>query len=186
MLNVPNAITLLRVALVPVIATLLLRGRHDAALVLFIVSALSDLADGVIARRWNLRTRFGAIADPLADKLTMVTVTLLLFWLQVVPVWFAAAVLLRDATIVAGALAYHWQVGRVEMEPSAVSKVNTALEFTSLVAALAVLAERLPGGPWLQVLFGITLATIVWSGAHYVVVWSRKARAARAARTIRG
>ena len=78
MINVPNAITLVRFTLVPAISLQLLQREYSAALVLFIVSALSDVADGMIARHWNQRTRFGAVADPLADKLTMLTVTVVL------------------------------------------------------------------------------------------------------------
>jgi len=78
MINAPNAITLARFALIPAIV-LELHQRHDnTAFVLFIISAASDVADGLIARRWNLHTRFGAIADPLADKLTMLTAALML------------------------------------------------------------------------------------------------------------
>jgi cardiolipin synthase len=179
MLNLPNAITLLRFALVPVIALQLLRRNDGTAFLLFIVSALSDLADGVIARRWNLRTRFGAIADPLADKLTMVTVTLLLAWQGALPWWFALAVVLRDALIVGGALAYHWLIGPVEMAPSRISKLNTALEFLLLLSVLAVRAGLLPHGAWLQVLLFAAFATIVLSGVHYVVAWGRKAARAR-------
>ena len=78
MRHVPNALTLLRFLLIPALVVLLAQRRYDAAFAVFFVSALSDFADGVIARRWNARTRFGAIADPLADKLTMLTVTLML------------------------------------------------------------------------------------------------------------
>ncbi len=175
MLNLPNALTLLRFALVPVIAMQMLDGDFGTACALFLVSAVSDLADGQIARRCNLRTRFGAVADPLADKLTMLTVALLLAWLQALPWWFAAAVVLRDVLIVGGALAYHALVGPVEMAPSPISKLNTALEFTLLAAVLALQAGWLPDGVWQPALLAATLATIVASGTDYVVVWSRKA-----------
>ena len=182
MLNLPNAITLLRFALVPLIALQLLQRNDGTVFLLFIVSALSDLADGVIARRWNLRSRFGAIADPLADKLTMVTVTLLLALQGSLPWWFALAVVLRDALIVGGALAYHWLIGPVEMAPSRISKLNTALEFLLLLSVLAVRAGHLPHGAWLQALLFAAFATIVLSGVHYVVAWGRKAARARGSR----
>ena len=177
--NVPNTITLLRLALVPVIAWRLLQSDYRTALLLFCVAALSDLADGVIARHWNLRTRFGAVADPLADKLTMVTVTLLLAAQQALPWWFALAVVLRDALIVGGAFAYHLLVGHVEMAPSWISKLNTALEFLLLISVLAVHAQVLAGAAWLDVLLVATLGSIVLSGAHYVLVWSHRAAGAR-------
>jgi cardiolipin synthase len=179
MFNVANAITLLRFALVPVLAMALLQGRYDMAFMLFTVSALTDLADGMIARRWNMSTRFGAVADPLADKLTMLAVTVLLALQHALPLWFAAAVVLRDALIVGGALVYHFWVGPVEMAPSRISKLNTALEFLFLLTTLAIQAHLVPDGRWWQLLMFATLATIVGSGGHYVWVWSRKAAQAR-------
>lgn len=181
MVNLPNAITLLRFALVPAIALQLLQRQYGVAFLLFIGSALSDFADGVIARALDQRTRFGAVADPLADKLTMLTVTVLLAWLQALPWWFALAVVVRDAVIVGGALAYHWLVGPVPMAPSRVSKLNTALEFLFLLAVLATEAGHVDDGAWRAVLLVATLATIGISGVQYVRVWSRKAASARRA-----
>lgn len=179
MFNVPNAITLLRFALVPALALVLLRGEYGTAFVLFSVSALSDLADGIVARRWNLSTRFGAVADPLADKLTMLTVTGLLTVQHALPWWFALAVVLRDGLIVGGALAYHAWIGPVEMAPSRISKLNTALEFLLLLSVLAIVAGHLPDGHWRQWLLVATLATLAASGGHYLWVWGRKAAQAR-------
>jgi cardiolipin synthase len=181
MLNVPNAITLLRFALIPPLVLQMLERDYGTALVLFVVSALSDLADGLVARRWNLRTRFGAIADPLADKVTMLTVTLVLALQDWVPWWFALAVVMRDVVIVSGAIAYHLLIGRVEMAPSGLSKLNTALEFLLLASVLAIGAGRLDGSAWWHLLLLITLVSVVLSGVQYVLVWSRKAAQARRA-----
>ena len=179
MINVPNAITLLRFVLVPVIGLQLLHREYGVAFAPFIVSALSDLADGMVARHWNLRTRFGAIADPLADKLTMLTGTVFLTLANWLPWWFALAVVLRDGLIVSGALAYNLLIGSVEMAPTRISTLNTALEFMLLLALLAIAAGHVPDGDWLRVLLVATLATIALSGGHYVLVWSRKAVQAR-------
>jgi cardiolipin synthase len=177
--HLPNAITLLRAVLIPVIAFLLLRRDYDGALLLFVVCALSDFVDGWLARAFELRTRFGAIADPLADKLTMLSVTLLLAWQGWLPWWFALLVAARDIVIVAGAVAYHVRVGQVEMAPTLLSKLNTALEFLFLAGVLATAAELLADGSWLQIVLWCTTATILLSGTHYVVAWSRKAARAR-------
>ena len=181
MLNVPNAITLLRFALIPLLVWQLLQREYGTAFVLFIVSALTDLVDGFVARRWNLGTRFGAIADPLADKLTMLTVTVALAVQGWLPWWFAMASVLRDVVIVSGALAYHWLIGPVPMVPSGLSKLNTALEFVVLTSALGIAAGHIDGGAWWRLLVLTTLATIVMSGVHYVVVWGVKAVQARRA-----
>jgi cardiolipin synthase len=175
MLNIPNTLTLLRFALVPFIAWRLLEGAYGTACVLFIISALSDWADGVIARHWNQRTRFGAIADPLADKLTMLTVTLLLTYQHDLPWWFTLVVILRDVLIVAGALAFHYLIGQFVMAPSFISKLNTALAFILLLTVLAIEAGYLPDGPWRAALLFATLATTVFSGGQYVYVWGRQA-----------
>lgn len=177
--HLPNLITLLRLALVPVIAVLLHRGEHGAAFGCFVVSALSDLADGQIARHWHTESRFGAVADPLADKLTMFTVTVVLAMQQALPWWFASVLVARDIVIVAGALAYRLVAGGLEMAPTRVSKLNTALQFLLLLGVLAVLAGHLPGGLWVDLLTWATLATIAISGAHYVLTWGRKAVSAR-------
>ena len=182
MRHLPNLITGLRFLLIPVLVLLLVERRYAPAFVVFIVSALSDLADGVIARRWNLRTRLGAIADPLADKLTMLTVTLVLASQALIPVWLAIAIVVRDLVIVGGAVAFHFVVGRVDMAPSWLSKFNTVLEFTVLSALLADAARVVEVTRLLPPLFVLMMATILASGAHYVWVWGRKAVDSRRSR----
>jgi cardiolipin synthase len=179
MQHLPNALTVLRFLLIPVLVIMLLRQHYETAFALFVVSALSDLADGLLARRWNARTRFGAIADPAADKLTMLAVTLALASQHLLPAWLAVAIVARDLLIVGGAVAYHAVIGRVEMRPSRISKLNTVLEFVTLSAVLADAATILELSALLRPLFVLLLATIVASGAHYVWVWGRRALGAR-------
>jgi cardiolipin synthase (CMP-forming) len=181
MRHLPNLITGLRFLLIPLLVLLLVEQRFGAAFAVFIVSAVSDLADGLIARHWNFRTRLGAIADPLADKLTMLAVTLALASQALIPLWLATAIVARDLVIVAGAVAFHFIVGRVEMEPSWLSKFNTVLEFSVLSALLADAARVIEVTAFLSPLFMLVTATIVGSGLHYVWTWSR-----RALRTRRG
>jgi cardiolipin synthase len=173
--HLPNAITLARAVAIPVIALALLRHDYDTALLLFVLCALGDFVDGWLARRFDVRTRFGAVADPLADKLTMLTVTVLLAWQGALPWWFALLVVSRDLVIVFGALAYHFHVGHVTMAPTRLSKLNTALEFAFLTGVLAVAAGVLDDSAALRVLMWTCSVTIVASGAQYVLLWSRKA-----------
>jgi cardiolipin synthase len=181
MKHLPNAITVLRAALIPLQGWLLLKGDYATAFALFIASGLSDLADGWLARRFRLHSRFGAIADPLADKLTMLTVALILAMQGWLPWWFTLLVVGRDVLIVSGAAAYHFMIGEVEMAPSAISKLNTAMEFIVLACVLALAAGHFGDGPWYSALLLATAATVIASGASYVIVWSRKAIAARRA-----
>ena len=175
--NVPNAITVLRALLIPVIAYALAAREYEPALWLFVAQAVSDLADGMIARRWGLRTRFGAIADPVADKLTMLVTTLMLAAAGLLPGWLAAAIVARDVVIVFGAVAYHFLVQEVEMSPTWLSKWNTALEFAVLTAVLADSAGVLSAGDWLPAAFALLGASILASGLHYVWIWGRRAAA---------
>jgi cardiolipin synthase len=176
--HVPNVITVIRGLLIPVIGALLLQERYVEAFWTLVASALSDLVDGHIARRYNARTRFGAIADPVADKLTMLTVTLLLAWQGLLPGWLAAAIVLRDLVIVGGAVAYHRLFGHVEMAPTWLSKLNTLLEFIVLAAVIADAAALLDDRAMLPLLFAALLVTVVTSGAQYVWIWGRRALAA--------
>ena len=170
-----NLVTLARFPLIPVIAYAMLEGHFRVATLVLVLSAVTDAADGAIARLLDQRTRFGAIADPLADKVTMLTVALLLAWLGRLPAWFAAAIVTRDLVIVAGALAYHLTIRPVEMAPTRLSKFNTVLEFLLLVGVLAAAGGLVEGGAWIPVLLWITAATIVASGVQYVVGWTLKA-----------
>ena len=180
LLTLPNLITVVRALLIPVIAYMLATRSFGWALVLFITCAVGDLIDGFLARRWNQRTRFGAIADPVADKLTMLTVTLMLAAEGLLPGWLAAAVIARDVIIVFGAVAFHFLIHEFEMAPTRLSKLNTALEFTVLTGVLVDAAGIIEISAGLEPAYSALALTILASGLHYV--WSWGTRAARAQR----
>ncbi|GAB6040413.1 CDP-alcohol phosphatidyltransferase family protein [Endothiovibrio diazotrophicus] len=174
--DIPNLITVIRILLVAPIAATLAERHYGWALALIAVAGLSDGLDGFLARRFDWRSRLGALLDPLADKLLLTVSFLVLGWLEVVPLWLVAAVIGRDLLIVGGALAYHRRVGRLEMEPSRWSKINTALLLGYL---LAVVAGQALGGAlarWSPLLVWPVLATTVVSGVDYVIHWSARAR----------
>ena len=149
MLNIPNLITLIRLALVPVMGYLLLAGEYGLALVVFFTAALTDLVDGFIARHFKLTSALGATLDPIADKLNMFVATVLLAWGGVLPMWLAIAIVVRDVVIVAGALAYRFTLGHVEIAPTKLSKVNTFIEFGVLLAVMAGAARWIETDRWL-------------------------------------
>jgi cardiolipin synthase (CMP-forming) len=177
MLNVPNLITLIRLGLVPVVAYLLAIEAYRIALPTFLVAALSDFADGYIARRFKLTSRLGALLDPVADKLNMAVTTVLLAWLGLLPLWLAIAIVARDVLIVAGALAYRFALGPVKIAPTRLSKINTLLEFALLLLVMAGAAEWIDTEKWMNAAFLAVFASVVASGAQYAWVWGRKARA---------
>ncbi|OIQ81374.1 CDP-diacylglycerol--glycerol-3-phosphate 3-phosphatidyltransferase [mine drainage metagenome] len=174
-MNAALSITLLRFVLAPLLVWALLQDHPVAALGIFLLGSLSDALDGYIARRFNQCTPLGALLDPLADKLLVACGMLTLLWQGHFPLWLAAAALLRDFIIMGGALAYHRVTGRLEMQPLALSKLNTTVQFTLVLVILATTAGYARVS-FLQVpLTWLTLVTTLSSGVQYVVEWSRRA-----------
>ena len=174
-LTAPNLITFARLLLVPVMVWLLLEGNFGTALVVFVSAAVSDVVDGYLARRLHQQSYVGAVLDPAADKLMVLCTAVTLTWLKLLPVWVAAAVVLRDVVIVAGFLAYRFLRGHVEMRPTWLGKANTGLVFGVFTLVLAQAAGLSDLGGWLIVAYVVLVGTIVASGLHYVWVWSAKA-----------
>jgi len=176
---IPNALTSLRILLVAPFACALLQANYRLALLVFFVAAATDGVDGFLARRFSWRTRFGAVADPLADKALLVTAYLMLTLTAVLPLWLFLLVLGRDLLIVGGALAYHFCIGAFEMQPSIAGKLNTLIQILVALAIIVLMAD-LPMPPWVLDL-GIPLVAVsaVVSGGHYFVVWGTRAWRAR-------
>ena len=175
MRNLPNLITLSRLALVPLMAWYAARGVYAVALPVFLVAALSDFADGYIARRFKVTSRVGAALDPIADKLNMVVATLVLAYQSLLPLWLAAAIIGRDVIIVAGVLAYRRLPGPLEIKPTRLSKPNIALQFGVLLVGMGEAAGWMDAHAWLPILFAITFVMVVASGAQYVWMGTRMA-----------
>jgi cardiolipin synthase len=173
--DLPNAITVFRFLLVPPVVLLLLYERFSAALIVFGVAGVSDAVDGFLAKRYHWTSELGALIDPLADKLLLVCSFVTLGYLQLIPLWLVATVILRDLVIVGGALVYHYRVEQLAAAPSRVSKLNT---FAQILVVLVVMFSRgIQPVPllWLDMLFYMVLITTLWSGLDYVWTWGRKA-----------
>ncbi|MGI9238924.1 MAG: CDP-alcohol phosphatidyltransferase family protein [Woeseiaceae bacterium] len=172
----PNAVSLLRIALVPPILLSILDGRFVWALALFFVAGFSDGIDGYLAKRFGWHTRFGALLDPVADKLLVAGTFITLAYAQLIPVWLAAVVILRDVIIIGGAAAYNFIVKPVQGEPTKISKLNTALQLLFLLFVLSSAGFGWPEQISLTVLGASVLITVVISGVDYVWSWSTRAR----------
>lgn len=175
MFTLPNIITIGRVLLIPVVAFLLLDHDYTLAFAVFVVAAVGDWVDGFIARRFNQMSQLGAVLDPVADKMTMMIVAILMAAQGLLPIWLAVVIVMRDAVIVAGAVAYRFVVGRIEMAPTRLSKANTFLEFGVISLVMAQAAQLVRADAWLMPLFILVFASVLVSGAHYVWVWRKKA-----------
>ncbi|NCF14325.1 MAG: CDP-alcohol phosphatidyltransferase family protein [Gammaproteobacteria bacterium] len=172
----PNAISLMRIVLVAPILMLILDGQFDWALLLFCIAGFSDGLDGYLAMRFDWSTRLGGLLDPTADKLLVTGLFVTLAWIDLIPVWLAIVVILRDVVIVAGAIAYNFIVKPVPGEPSRISKLNTALQMLFVVFVLSRAAFDWPDKITITVLGASILVTVVISGVDYVWSWSRRAR----------
>ena len=179
-LNLPNIITLLRLAAVPVIAWLILQQRWEAASWLFLAAAVSDGIDGLLARWLNQMTQLGAALDTIADKALGVVTLVMLTQVGAIPLWVALTILLRDSIIVLGALSYRGLAGHLEIHPTWLGKIHVFAEFALLALVLANLGKIWVVEAWLGVLFAAVFIIAVISGVQYVWIWSAKARRERA------
>jgi len=178
-LNLPNVITLLRIAAVPVIAWLIQQRMWEPACWLFLAAAVSDGIDGFLARRLNQMTQLGAALDTVADKALGVVTLVMLTLEEAIPMWVTLAILLRDSVIVLGALSYRGLAGHLDIHPTRLGKTHMFAEFALLALVLAGLAGVLAMEAWLTPLFVAVFAVAVASGIQYVWIWGAKARRER-------
>lgn len=183
--TIPNLLTVTRLVLTPFVAWQLWQDNIQAAFVLFVIAALTDLLDGNLARLLNQRSVLGAWLDPIADKLMVLTTTALLCITEILPMWLLWTVLIRDAVVLAGAEGYRRLTGGLDVRPTLSGKMATAMEFVLVSFTLADLALELGLDHWIYPLAQFTAAIVVLSGLRYVWIWGGKTRAYLKARTPR-
>ena len=166
--QLPNALTILRLALVPVFVVLVLQsdgGYSWPAAIVFAIAAVTDQVDGYLARRWRVESSFGKVADPLADRL-MIDAAVILLWHAGRLPWAALFIPLRDVLLVAG---YKPAVARgYTFEVNLLGKAATWLLYASLAFTMVTPVGTL----WPRVIFWIGFALALLALAAYV----RKAR----------
>jgi len=173
--DIPNIISLLRIALVIPVVYLLLERQFSYALVLFFIAGISDGLDGYLAKRNNWISRLGSILDPLADKLLLVFSYLALGWLGEIPMWLVIAVMVRDVIIVVGAISYHEIIGKYDMTPTWMSKTNTFFQILLILVVVFSLGAYALPALFIEALIYIVAITTLVSGINYVWVWGRRA-----------
>jgi len=180
-LNVPNALTILRLCLVPVFAWLLLRDGGDDqtsrvwAAVVFLGASLTDLVDGEIARRQGQVTTFGKVADPISDKALTGTALVGLSYLGELPWWVTVVILTREIGVT---LLRFWVIRRGVIPASRGGKAKTVAQM------VAILMYLLPLTGWLvtarEVVMGVALLLTIGTGIDYVARAQRLRAAGRA------
>lgn len=170
-LNIPNFITIARVMSVPVIFWLLVSGETRTAFFVFVAAGASDALDGFLAKRYDWRTELGAILDPLADKLLLVSLFIALGVARELPLWIVVAVVSRDILIVL-AVMVSWVMDRpVAINPLVVSKINTLFQIVLVATVLADAAFGLGLGIVRTALVWITGTLTLVSLAAYLRGW---------------
>ena len=161
-MNLPNKLTLLRICLIPLCLLLWALGLPIPAAIAFAVAAITDFFDGYIARKQNIVTVFGKFADPVADKVLVLTAMVFLCADGHLPAWAVSIVAAREL-LVDGLRLVAAGKGNV-IAAGWLGKIKTNLQYFCVVAAMV-----LPKGHWLTLTFTILMAIMtVWSGAQYV------------------
>ncbi|MBV9201849.1 MAG: CDP-alcohol phosphatidyltransferase family protein [Alphaproteobacteria bacterium] len=173
-LNLPNLISLGRLLLVPLAISLILDGRYWGAFWVFVVAGISDALDGFIAKHFDRRTRLGALLDPLADKVLLVSVYVTLGIAGQIWAWLVVLVVFRDVMIIGGFLLIQALAELPKpTHPLFISKVNTGVQVAMVGYVLARRGLGAEAG-FLDFLLGIGVAvTTVGSGLTYLVRWAR-------------
>ena len=172
-MTIPNLITIMRFLLVPAVVLAMLNMRWDWAFAGFLVAGISDGVDGFIARRFNQHSKLGAYLDPMADKVLLVSVFVVMGFIGQLPLWLVVTMVSRDALIICAVLLSTVMAHPVEMKPLYVSKANTAIQIVLAAVVLGELAFSLHLDPLRPALIVLSGVLTVASAAAYLVAWLR-------------
>lgn len=166
--HVPNALTIIRFLLIPVIVISIFNGDYIIAFIFFTISGITDIADGCIARKFNLISNFGKLMDPLADKLTQIATIASLTLKDIIPIWILAIVLLKELIMIAGASFLYGK--DVVVYSKWYGKLATVLFYVAIVFSLLINQFELPS-IWSNLdlwLFYLALFATVFSLLMYI------------------
>jgi len=166
-MNIPNSLTILRILLIPCYVGLLVYGKFDQALIVLLVAGLTDALDGAIARMKNQYTRLGAVLDPLADKMLLISGFVTLSMIHLVPSWVTILVVSRDVILMLGTAVAHFTDSRVDITPTFLGKGTTFLQLSYVVMVIFLTSRRIDLAVMLPLLFGMIAFTLL-SGLHYL------------------
>lgn len=166
--HVPNALTILRILLIPLIVFYIFTGNYILAFVIFTISGLTDIIDGFLARKFNLISNFGKLMDPLADKLTQIATLTSLVITDIIPIWILIIVLFKEFIMIVGASFLYGK--DVVVYSKWYGKLATVLFYIAIVFSLLSKQFEL-NGFWNNIdigLFCLALLTTVFALIMYV------------------
>jgi cardiolipin synthase len=177
----PNLLSLMRICLAPLLVSAILDNHYALSFVLFFVAGLTDALDGLLARLLKQRTLLGQYLDPVADKLLLSTLFLVLTYKDLIPARVTALVLGRDVGILVVAAILYAAAGRREFHPSIFGKGSTLAQIAAVAAVLvqAMLLDHHVSIRWVAIFeqwaLWATMALAVASGLHYAWMTARRA-----------
>lgn len=171
-MNLANKISIARIILIPFFVAAIVYGRMEIALAIFILAALSDGADGFIARAFNQKTELGAMLDPIADKLLLLTAFISMATVKAIPPeirlppYVPIIVISRDILIVIGSVIVYMIKGDLKIKPSVIGKITTFFQMITIVSVLILFRYS-------YIIWNIAVALTLISGIDYLVKGSK-------------
>ena len=166
--HIPNILTVIRLLLIPVIVVFIFIVNYTSAFVFFTISGITDIADGCIARKFNLISNFGKLMDPLADKLTQIATLASLVFTNIIPVWILLIVFLKEFIMICGASFLYGK--DVVVYSRWYGKLATVLFYIAIVISLLLKQFNL-NDIWRNVdlgLYSLALVATIFSLIMYV------------------
>ena len=166
--HIPNALTIIRFLLIPFILFYIFTGNYILAFIFFTISGITDIADGCIARKYNLVSNFGKLMDPLADKLTQIATLTSLVVVDIIPLWILVIVLSQEFVMICGASFLYGK--DVVVYSKWYGKLSTVLLYVAIVFSLLTKQFELTG-IWANIdmaLFCLALIATIFSLIMYI------------------
>lgn len=166
--HIPNILTILRFLFIPIILHFIFAGNYILGFIFFTISGITDILDGFIARKFNLISNFGKLMDPLADKLTQISVLAALVGVKIIPVWILAIVVLKELIMVVGASFLYGK--DVVVYSKWYGKLATVLFYLAIIISLITRQLNITGF-WINfdlVVYCIALTCTIFSLIMYI------------------
>ncbi len=179
--HLADLLTAVRLVVAPPLALAVLRGEHELAFWMFVAAATTDIADGFVAKWVNRPTTFGAVLDPVADKVFIGTLFVVLTLEDAIPLWLCVLVLARDVAIAGGAVVLRLRVRAFRVEPLVVGKLCTLVQLLYLGFLLGERAGFTFAAVWVDPLAFAVVALVLASALAYLAAGLRWALTSRTA-----
>jgi cardiolipin synthase len=177
-ITLPNLLTIIRMALIPVFVSLLFYQKFLLALAVFVLAGITDGLDGLLARRFHQQSPLGRILDPIADKMMLVTSFVVLSMRSVylapvpkhlpIPFWVTITVISRDVFILVGAAAINMVSGFRAFRPSFLGKLSTVVQIGAVAVVILAAEIKVGTGYYLPTVYTTVFVLTLLSGIHYV------------------